>query len=280
MIAQNLIMKIPGTGIRASAPEHPGVSMQISDMHYHDEAELIMVVSGSLICTAGGEEYNVSKGQILFIASGTPHATRTEGGVSYRLLQIKESDFLNPEHRKIIKYTIKLQVLSDEHIRVFESDEVAEALECIIAESKDLSRGYELMLRSHVLRIVGMLFRLGIMNYDDKIYDSPEGKKILPALAYINERFKDAITLSDVSSTLGFNESYFCRTFKLATGATFTEYLNFVRICKAEKLLSEGKLSIIEISSEVGFASVSYFTRVFKKYKNCSPGYYRTINFC
>ena len=75
---------------------------------------------------------------------------------------------------------------------------------------------------------------------------------------------------------LNFDPSYFCRIFKSAIGATFTEYLNFVRVCKAEKMLSRTNNSILDISEAVGFSSVSYFNRVFKKYRNCSPRAYRT----
>ena len=88
------------------------------------------------------------------------------------------------------------------------------------------------------------------------------------------------MSLEEISSMLGFNESYFCHIFKQATGTTFTEYLNFVRVCKAEKMLSQNKGSITEIAEAVGFCSVSYFNRIFKKYKNCSPGYYRHLNYC
>ena len=79
---------------------------------------------------------------------------------------------------------------------------------------------------------------------------------------------------------MGFDRSYFCRIFKSAIGATFTEYLNFVRICKAEKKLATTSESILEISAEVGFSSVSYFNKIFKKYKNCSPSAYRSTAYC
>ena len=74
---------------------------------------------------------------------------------------------------------------------------------------------------------------------------------------------------------LNFDPSYFCRIFKQATGATFTEYINFVRVCKAERMLARSDVSILDISEAVGFSSVSYFNRIFKKYKSCSPRFYR-----
>lgn len=89
----------------------------------------------------------------------------------------------------------------------------------------------------------------------------------------INEQ----MTLGEIGELLNLNESYFCRLFKKATGSTFTEYLNFVRICKAEHMIKNGA-SISESAYGVGFSSLSYFNRVFKKYKFCSPSDYKKIS--
>jgi AraC-like DNA-binding protein len=51
--------------------------------------------------------------------------------------------------------------------------------------------------------------------------------------------------------------------------------LNFVRIYNAEKLLVRTDLPILDISMEVGFSSISYFNRMFRRFKSCSPNHYR-----
>ena len=114
----------------------------------------------------------------------------------------------------------------------------------------------------------------------ERFFASKEIQKILPALEYVNVNYSDDISLEEASSLLGFEVSYFCRLFKQATGATFTEYLNFVRICKAEKLLATTTDTVLDVSASVGFSSVSYFNRIFKKYKNSSPSVYRSAKYC
>ncbi|MFR2464209.1 MAG: helix-turn-helix transcriptional regulator [Clostridia bacterium] len=56
---------------------------------------------------------------------------------------------------------------------------------------------------------------------------------------------------------------------------TFREYLNFVRISEAEKLLLNTDLNITEIAMEVGFSSSSYFIEQFKQLKSISPKRFR-----
>ena len=103
--------------------------------------------------------------------------------------------------------------------------------------------------------------------------------KIMPVLEYIDKHYSEALTLPELSKILNINEYYFCRLFKKMVNTSFVQYLNFVRVCKAEKMLLSTDKSISEISYETGFSSVSYFNRTFKKYKLSTPGNYRKIKY-
>jgi AraC-like DNA-binding protein len=58
-------------------------------------------------------------------------------------------------------------------------------------------------------------------------------------------------------------------------GKTFTNYLNYIRITEAEKLLLTTEMTMTEIAQETGFSSSSYFIQQFKQYKNISPSQFR-----
>jgi AraC-like DNA-binding protein/quercetin dioxygenase-like cupin family protein len=279
MIVQNIIPNIPKTEIFTTISTNKKV--KICDAHYHDEMEFLVIYEGEIRCTADGKDYTAKGGDIVFIASGTPHETTSlSDPLISALIQFRESDFLNNEIRKIVKYSQRFAELGSESIRVLNSPGLFATLDDIIKESQQKDSAYEIMIRSSVYKTLGILYREGILSDGEQMYKTDSVQKILPALTYINEKYNENITLSDASSLLGFEESYFCRIFKSAVGATFTEYLNFVRICKAEKMLARSRDSILDISAAVGFSSVSYFNRIFKRYKNCSPRYYRTAKYC
>lgn len=63
--------------------------------------------------------------------------------------------------------------------------------------------------------------------------------------------------------------NHFCKVFKKITGKTLIEYLHLLRINEAEKMLVDTDASITEIAGNVGFSSITYFGRVFKKLKMC-----------
>ena len=281
MKIENVMPNIPKLDIcarRGSACRSAG---KIADLHYHDELEFLPIYSGKFCCRVDGTDYIAKEGDIIFINAGVPHATSSlEDGTESGLLQFRESNYLNTEIRKIIKYSVKFQHCESAPVRIIRSRELFDTVNELLLECERKACAYEIMARSYILRILGFLYRENILSDGEQAYASSAVQKILPALKMINENFAEDICLEDISSLLGFDRSYFCRVFKAATGATFTEYLNFVRICKAEKLLSTTSESVLEISASVGFSSVSYFNKIFKKYKNCSPSTYRTAKYC
>lgn len=263
-------------------PSEAGLSSvgSVCRMHYHDELELLVVYEGVFGCTVYDKEYTAERGDVIFFNSRVPHSTRTIEPARVGLVQFKESDFIDTEITKIIKYSMRFQSQVSSPVRIFRSPELFDALDLILREVAEKRNSYEIFVRSGAYRVLGLLYREGALSDSERIYNTREVQKVLPILSYINNCYQENLTLESVSSRLGFDQSYFCRIFKTATGATFTEYLNFVRICKAEKMLLRSRDSIIEISEAVGFSSVSYFNRIFKKYRNCSPRTYRTLLCC
>ena len=281
MKEQNIKFNIPKLAIFAKGAIQDNKIGRISELHYHDELEFLNIHSGKLSCRVDGVDYFAQKGDIVFVNAGIPHETFSyDDTTRYTLVQFRESQFVNTEIRKIIKYSVKFQSWEGAPVRILHSEDIASALEEIVAECERSARAYEILVRSYVLRIIGLLYRDKILYDGEEAFASDAVQKILPALTHINSNYHEDIRLEDMSSLLGFDRSYFCRIFKLATGATFTEYLNFVRICKAEKLLATTTSTVLDISADVGFSSVSYFNRIFKKYKNSSPSIYRSAKYC
>lgn len=281
MQIENVKPNIPKLDVYVRSGEGKCRIGKIVDLHYHDELEFIPVYEGSFCCSVDGKDYVAKAGEVIFINALVPHETRIlEDGTRAGLLQFRESSYLNTEIRKVIKYSVKFQNLDGEPVRILHSRDIFEAINEIMRESQEKNKAFEIIIRSHIIKIIGLLYREGILSDGEQVFSSAPVQKILPAMIYINQNYAEDLTLEDVSARLGFDRSYFCRIFKSATGATFTEYLNFVRICKAEKLLSTTAESILSISSNVGFCSVSYFNKLFKKYKNCSPSLYRSARYC
>lgn len=95
--------------------------------------------------------------------------------------------------------------------------------------------------------------------------------KIRHAKAYIREHYAQDISLNELADYLGMNPMYLSRLFKKEMGTNFSAYLTKVRIEKAIELLKQGDYKIYEISQMVGYQTVQYFSKVFKKETGKSP---------
>ena len=101
--------------------------------------------------------------------------------------------------------------------------------------------------------------------------------KIIKAVDYINENYEEQISLEFLSSKFNFAPEYLCRSFKKVTGYTIVEYINYVRVKNAEKMMIYQKHSLGEIGRAVGFASQSYFIKTFKKFLRYTPLEYKKL---
>lgn len=109
---------------------------------------------------------------------------------------------------------------------------------------------------------------------DSEIFD-PKTHEIYN---YVNKNFRENITLGELCFIFGTNKTTLCSSFKKAYGDTVVGYINSLKIKEAKKLLREGEYNLTEISQKLGFSSVHYFSRMFKKQQGVSPSeYVRTI---
>ncbi|MEW8955258.1 helix-turn-helix domain-containing protein, partial [Clostridium sp.] len=104
----------------------------------------------------------------------------------------------------------------------------------------------------------------------------PYGLYVKKAIAFIDARYSDDITLDDISKYLNINKCYFCTILKKETGKTFSRLMNEIRIEKSKELLSKDDLSILDIALSVGFNNQNYFSSIFKKLTNKTPVEFRT----
>ncbi len=258
--------------------DHKG---RICDIHYHDEIELLLITEGCLGCYMDGDSLIATAGQAVFIDSRVPHWTAAETeDCAYILLQFVPDDFEpGGRGRSAIQPLYRFARTGDRSARLIEDQTVTETIRGIWNEYAARRVGAGKLILSGLYYLIGWLERGGYLSAD-ALPDDQSVQKLLPALDYIEENYANPeLSLETVSAVPGLNPTYFCRLFKRVTGHGFTEYLNFVRVTKSEELLQNTSLSILDVSLEVGFASVSYYNRVFKRMKNCTPSVYRSAQY-
>jgi AraC-like DNA-binding protein len=102
-----------------------------------------------------------------------------------------------------------------------------------------------------------------------------ESSPVCRAKRFIAEHQGEPVTLAQVARTQHMSTFYFCKTFKKATGLTFTDYLGRLRIETAKGLLLNPNRRVSEVAYTVGFSSLTHFNRLFSKHACQSPTAYR-----
>ena len=98
--------------------------------------------------------------------------------------------------------------------------------------------------------------------------------QFLMILEYTQKHY-DTVSLEFLSRFFNYNESYLSRMFKEKMNMNFSELLMNIRMKKAADLLKNTRFSIADISEMVGYTSVDYFTKAFKKTYQLTPSRYR-----
>lgn len=250
----------------------------IWDWHFHDEYEMYLALEGKRIFYVGEEEYIVDSGDIIFVNEKVPHKTKNikdSSGFIIQFSPLTKSSDTYKHLMQFIKATAPDASLFNADSKI--NNELTLCLKNILNENTVKQKSYEEFIIAELYKIFAILYRYEIIKNIDVLFSMKEVEKILPAIAYIDKHYKEKITLQQVSDLTNFDKSHFCRVFKKSTNQSLVDYINFVRISKAERLLLSSRKTISEISEETGFLSVAYFTKIFKKLKNCTPSQYKKI---
>ena len=93
-------------------------------------------------------------------------------------------------------------------------------------------------------------------------------------LNYIRENYTSNIQLESIAAHTNFSKQYCMRLFKKHMNTTINDYILELRMNHAAYLLRDTYMNVNEAADYLGFSSVSYFSRVFKKYYGVSPSEY------
>lgn len=98
-------------------------------------------------------------------------------------------------------------------------------------------------------------------------------------LRYVEEHYAEELTVEKLAGCVALSESACLRSFRQFLGITPIQYVKQYRVEKAAELLRSTRLKTGEIGAECGFTDGSYFIKIFREIKHCTPKEYR-MKFC
>jgi len=125
-------------------------------------------------------------------------------------------------------------------------------------------------------------FLITLMKYAHSSGDEPvvtKYSRLKPVFDYIEQHYRDIITIDDLAATLDVTPQYLCNLFKATMNHRPFEYVNSFRIARSKDIMVQHPdMSLSEVAVQCGYESLSYFSSVFRKTEGLSPGEYKKIH--
>lgn len=255
--------------------------------HWHYYIEMLYSIEGQAQVVLAGKRHTFNQGDMALISAREVHSIYVEQGRDTRYIVVKFSpEVLYTTTRTIFesKYVLPFTIARSSYPRIFRKEDIDNTpipslMREIFDECTSKNHGFELAVRANICRIFlwflrdwnkkGLNFDIGSTVKELNI------NKMQEVVDYLDSHYCDALTTEFVAAMCHMSYGYFCRQFKDIMGKTFIEYLNYIRVTEAEKLLLTTDLNVTQIALNTGFSSTSYFIKQFRHFESMSPIQFR-----
>lgn len=258
-----------------------GFPTRLARWHFHDEYELHLIVATSGKAFIGDWIGPFEAGHLALCGPRLPHnwisTDLPEGGVALRdlVIQFRHEPIAHaaeqiPELAEVMalleraRHGVEFFGLSERaqsHWHAVKGAHGIERLAAFVAYLRDLARCTDYRLLSSV-RMQGE-------------HDEHDNDRVNVLLNRIMRDYAQPLSAADIAAEIGMSESRFSRFFRRATGNTFTDFVNRIRVNRACQLLMETDGLVTHICYEVGFNNVANFNRRFLEFKGLTPSEFR-----
>lgn len=250
--------------------------------HWHYFMEVVYMKDGTGLIECDGKSYVVEPGDLILFHPESVHAiyTATNYSLQYEVLKF-DVNKLYTENSYAPKLRIILESASKNiNAPIFFSEQdltdipVESIFEDCRAELATRDYGYDIIVHNKICYLLVNLIRI----WRNKGFDTDvaathvqELDSIHDITTYIDAHAGEPIKVEDLADMCNMSYSYFAKNFKQYYGRSCKEYIEFIRICKAEDMLLFTDFDLSYISQETGFSDSSHLIKIFRKWKGMTP---------
>jgi AraC-like DNA-binding protein len=254
--------------------------------HFHPEVEITLIESSTGRRVVGDSIEPFAPGDLVLLGENLPHQYVSDrapnGGESHaaaKVIQFK-TDFIGERWLRLPEFKRVGTMLTNTAARGLKfskrtNDQAMRLIRQIFIEP-ETKRLLLLLELLDVFSRDGAATAIASGGYLSKI-NTREGDAIDRALQYLDENFKEPITLEDLCDHLHVSPATCNRLLQKSIGRSFKTALIEIRISHACRLLLETDQSILQIAFASGFTNLSNFNRRFKELRARSPKQYRNL---
>jgi len=235
-------------------------------IHNHRNHELYYLINGRTKYVVGDDMFNVEEGNVVIVPKGVFHLTDSEECMHNERYLLSFDDAVFDEETACVRDAL----LSSRLVNI--PTNRRRELETIMLDI-ERSYGHDNPMKKAALKIHALELFSYICKYStEAVVKINDSEKIIHDISeYISANYSEELNLKSICRKFSISESYLSRKFKHVTGAGINEYITYVRIMNAERILRAEECSITSVAERCGFNDSNYFTSVFKRIKGITP---------
>lgn len=241
--------------------------------HWHNEIEILFLLSGTLQITVEDAHHDLKSGDIILINSNQIHSIKGKNNLTFVLQFVPESIYRIYGNQQLYYFNLNT---ADSCLKKESVNKLKSILANIGIEYSKRRDGYKFYLWSCFYELIGFIFRY--CNYkaiSSDLINMQDLKKVSDIINYVTENFDKFISIKTIAEGLNMCDLTLSKFFKEKTGLSILSYLQIVRINHAKRLLESTDTPIVDIAQECGFYSLPTFYRVFNKIVGVSPSEFK-----
>lgn len=236
--------------------------------HWHDEIEIVYMIDGEMDTMVNGKQKTITNGEFFFCNSKDIHITTVKNGTriyKYFVIQLSYQEIMNyyskdeqcyfDVYDKDVYEDLKKQIIKiyDMVCNNYDEYETIRINQCILEI-------YHILLT----RCISSDFKMISKTYVDNGY----AKFIMK---YIGDHYMEDISLEQLGTVIGLSPQYLSKYFKKTTNMGVLQYINMIRLHKANEELLNEKVSITDAAINNGFSSAKAYCETCKKMLGITP---------
>lgn len=244
--------------------------------HRHDDIEVNLAMDGELVYLIGGRRLTFARGELVAFWAAIPHQLIDTAPAHMSWLNIPLSTFLGWR----VPAAGVTALLQGQAVRTGPGGRQRGDADLLRRWQADLDAGDGELHRITLLEMEARLRRLihGSFSHAEEAEEPGAHRSVEHAARmaqFIAERFREPLTAERIASVIPLHPHYAMALFKEVLGTTLNTYITQCRVADAQRLLITTDRPVAEISTAVGFGSLSSFYSCFTDACDTSPGNYR-----
>ena len=214
----------------------------------------LYITEGEMIYSWAGGEIELGPGSVIYLPQGSEHSLRSPS----EKLEFYRVDFLAKVKDEVVLFSDGPMKITDEA-----PTKCVKAIENLERECR--------MGDNPLYKMEKICAILSSLQTEKTV---PEGR-LAPSFQYIHEHLTQGLDCGVLAEACYLGMAQFYKLFREEYGMTPLEYRDQLLMRRAVTLLDSGEISVTEVAAMLGFESVAYFSRFFKKHQGLSPSAYK-----